>query len=59
MAIMVIILLVSHKWYMSNKNNNKNTFRRWGYNNDSYKFGNISNIYLHGLRGKNKVIGSN
>ncbi len=60
MAIMVIILLISNKWYMSNKNKNKSTFRRWGYTSDSCKFGNNSNnINLHGLKGKSKVIGSN
>ncbi len=48
------------KWYTSNKNKNKSSFRRWGYSSDSYKFGgNNNNIYLHGLRRKNKVIKSN
>ncbi len=60
MAIMLIILLVNNNWYISNNNKNKSTFKRWGYSSESYKFeGNNNNIYLHGLRRKNKVIGSN
>jgi len=45
---------------MKNKNKNKSTFKRRGYSNDSCKFGSKNNnIYLHGLRRENKVIGNN
>jgi hypothetical protein len=45
---------------MSKNNKNKSTSKTWGYNSDSYKFGgNNNNIYFHGLRKKNMVIGSN
>ncbi len=60
MVIMQTILLVNNNLYMNNNNNNNSTSKRWGYNSDSYKFGgNNNNVYLHGLRRKNMVIGSN
>ncbi len=53
LVIMLIILFVTNNWYINNNNKSKNTFKRWGYNNDSCKFGgDNNNIYFHGLRGK-------